>query len=134
MGKGDPKGGRPPFELSDEDYTRLINMMRIQCTQEEICGIFGVTHKTLNEAIKKRGEDGFSQLYKKHQDEGRSSLRRAQWKAANDGNPTMLVWLGKQVLGQRDKQELDHKSSDGSMTPPKTVVLRGVKPDDASSD
>ena len=134
MGKGDPKGGRPPFELSDEDFTRLVNMMRIQCTQEEICGVFGVTDKTLNQALKKRNEAGFSELYKKHQDEGRSSLRRAQWKAANDGNPTMLVWLGKQVLGQRDKQELDHKSSDGSMTPPKTVVLRGVKPDDASGD
>jgi len=34
----------------------------------------------------------------------------------------------------RDKQDLDHRSSDGSMTPPKTVVLRGVKPDDASGD
>jgi hypothetical protein len=132
MAKGDLKGGRPPFELSDEDFTRLVNMIRIQCTQEEICGVFCVTDKTLNVALKKRGESGFSELYKKHQDEGRSSLRRAQWKAANDGNPTMLVWLGKQVLGQRDKQELDHRSSDGTMTPPKTVVLRGVKPDDAS--
>ena len=36
--------------------------------------------------------------------------------------------------GYSDRVETDHKSSDGSMTPPKTVVLRGVKPDDASSD
>jgi hypothetical protein len=109
MGKGDPEGGRPAFELSDTDFDKLINMIRIQCTQEEICGIFGVTDKTLNVALNKRGEPGFSELYKKHQDEGKASLRRAQWKAAQDGNPTMLVWLGKQNLGQRDKQEIEHK-------------------------
>ena len=50
--------------------------------------------------------DNFEALYKKHQGEGKASLRRAQWKAAQDGNPTMLVWLGKQMLGQRDKQEI----------------------------
>jgi hypothetical protein len=109
MGKGDPEGGRPPFELSDADFEKLINMIRIQCTQNEICGIFGVTDKTLNEALRRRDQPGFSELYKKHQDEGRASLRRAQWKAAQDGNPTMLVWLGKQMLGQRDKQEIEHK-------------------------
>jgi hypothetical protein len=37
---------------------------------------------------------------------GRMSLRRKQWKAAEDGNTTMLVWLGKQYLGQSDKSEV----------------------------
>jgi len=46
----------------------------------------------------------------------------------------MLVWLGKNMLDQKDKVEQDHTSSDGSMTPPKTVILRGVKPDGASDD
>jgi len=102
------KGGRPRFELSDKDFEKLVAMIRIQCTQEEICNIYGVTHKTLNKALKERGEEGFSQLYKKHQDEGRASLRRSQWKAATEKlNPTMLVWLGKQMLGQRDKHDHD---------------------------
>ena len=30
-----------------------------------------------------------------------------QWKAAEAGSHTMLVWLGKQVLGQTDKQEVE---------------------------
>jgi len=101
------KGGRPAFELSDEDYQKLVAMIRIQCTRDEICGVFGVTDKTLSAAIKRRGEaDGFSALFKKHQDEGKASLRRSQWKAATEKlNPTMLVWLGKQMLGQRDQVE-----------------------------
>jgi|DEB0MinimDraft_10_1074344.scaffolds.fasta_scaffold61332_2 hypothetical protein len=36
--------------------------------------------------------------------------------------------------GYSDRVENDHTSSDGSMSPPKTVVLRGVKPDDANGD
>jgi len=31
------------------------------------------------------------------------SLKRAQWKAAMSGNTAMLIWLGKQDLGQSDK-------------------------------
>ncbi len=34
------------------------------------------------------------------------SLRRLQWKAAKENNVTMLIWLGKQYLGQTDKQEV----------------------------
>jgi hypothetical protein len=38
-----------------------------------------------------------------------------------EGNATMLVWLGKNWLGQTDK--MDTTSSDGSMTPPTTINL-----------
>jgi hypothetical protein len=31
------------------------------------------------------------------------SLRRAQFKAAKEGNVTMLIWLGKQRLGQKNE-------------------------------
>ena len=34
----------------------------------------------------------------------RMSLKRAQWKAAQDGNVAMLIWLGKNELGQREPE------------------------------
>ena len=37
--------------------------------------------------------------------EQRIMLRRWQWKAAEGGNVAMLIWLGKQYLGQSDKLE-----------------------------
>ena len=40
------------------------------------------------------------------QGDGLASLRRRQFKAAQDGNATMLIWLGKQYLGQTDKQDI----------------------------
>ena len=135
MAKTGPKGPSKP--MSEKDFDQLVNMIRIQCTAQEICGILGMSEDTLGRRIAERNIEGvknFADLYKKHSGEGKASLRRMQWKAAEAGNPTMLVWLGKNVLDQRDKVEQDHLSSDGSMTPPKTVILRGVKPDGTSSD
>ena len=32
-------------------------------------------------------------------------LRKKKWEVAMDGNVQMLIWLGKQYLGQRDTPE-----------------------------
>lgn len=120
MGKRGPTAPAPTKPMSDKDFEQLVGLIRIQCTAEEISNVFGMGIDTLNTRIAERGIDGvrnFSELYKKHADEGRASLRREQWKLAQAGNPTMLIWLGKQMLGQRDKTALDHTSSDGSMSP-----------------
>ena len=118
------KGGRPKKTMTQDMFDMLIELIKIQCTKDEICQVLAMDEKTLTRRLKDRGEGGFSLLYKKHQSDGKTSLRRAQWKAAMDGNTAMLIWLGKQVLGQHDKQGIDHTSSDGSMTP------HGGPPDD----
>jgi len=38
----------------------------------------------------------------------RVALRRTMWQRAMRGDTRMLIWLGRQVLGQRDTQEIDH--------------------------
>lgn len=123
--KTGPKG--PRIQMTDKDFERLVNMIRIQCTAEEICDVMGMSQDTLVRRIKERGIEGinnFADLYKKHAGEGKASLRRMQWAAAEKGNSTMLVWLGKQWLGQRDK--IDHSSDDGSMTPPSRIEIVAV--------
>ena len=35
------------------------------------------------------------------------SLRRKQYEVALSGNPSMLIWLGKNVLGQSDQVQQD---------------------------
>lgn len=110
-------GGRPRKELTDKEFQQLVAMMRIHCTQDEICGVLDMTAETLNTRLEERGEISFSTLLKKHSAEGKASLRRMQWKNAEAGNVTMQIWLGKNELGQSDRQQLDHTSSDGTMTP-----------------
>lgn len=118
------KGGRPRKEMTDEEFDRVIGMIRIQCTAEEIAGVLSVSSDTLDRRIKERGEIGFAELYKKHASFGKASLRRLQWRAAEAGNPTMLIWLGKQVLGQSDKQAIEHTGAGGGPIQTEDVTKR----------
>jgi hypothetical protein len=61
----------------------------------------------MNSRIKETYNEGFSEYIKRFSLNGKTSLRRYQWKLAESGNATMLIWLGKQYLDQADKQELN---------------------------
>lgn len=90
-------GGRPRFVI---DYDSVEKLASLQCTQSEIASYLGCSVDTL------QADEKFSGIYKAGMDKGRMSLRRHQWRALEEGNSTMLVWLGKQYLGQREKNEL----------------------------
>lgn len=49
----------------------------------------------------------FQEIYLKGRENGKAKLRDLQLAQANKGNVTMLIWLGKQYLGQTDKTETD---------------------------
>ena len=51
-------------------------------------------------------ERRFKGIMKAGREHRNASLRRKQFEVAIAGNPTMLIWLGKQFLGQADKQEV----------------------------
>lgn len=84
------------------DFDVVDSLCNIQCTGEEIASVLGVDYDTLNARIKEKYGILFSDYFELKRGAGKASLRRMQWKAAEAGNNTMLVWLGKQYLGQRD--------------------------------
>jgi sulfur transfer protein SufE len=54
-------------------------------------------------------KDTLERRYRQDMETGRqlrnASLRRKQYEVAVAGNPTMLIWLGKQFLAQKDQVE-----------------------------
>ena len=80
-------------------------MCKIQCTKDEICAIFQIDEKTLTKWCQETYNVGFSDIFKTKSSGGKMSLRRRQFKSAEEGNVTMQIWLGKQYLGQTDKVE-----------------------------
>lgn len=84
------------------DLEMVKKLAHIHCTQQEIASILEVSVDTLQR------DEGFCGVYKKAMDDAKASLRRLQFKKAESGNPTMLIWLGKQYLGQTDKQDIKH--------------------------
>lgn len=109
--------GRP---RADVDLSKLPALCRIQCTAEECASVLGITIDTLDNRLQEVYGCNFSTFYKKHSGGGKCSLRRLQWKAAREGNTTMLVWLGKQWLGQTDK--IVHADEEASAQPVQVVV------------
>lgn len=81
-----------------------------------MAGWFGITREAFNRGPKKRPE--VMEAIERGQGKGRASLRRAQFLAALKGDRTMLIWLGKQLLGQTDKVE-----NTGPQTAPAVVVM-----------
>lgn len=85
------------------------SLCAIQCTEEEICAIFKCNTDTLCSWCKATYGKNFSEIFKEKRQFGKTSLRRMQWKTAEKGNVTMQIWLGKQLLDQREpEQEIEH--------------------------
>lgn len=85
---------RPKKVIDPEQVKALAG---IGCTMIEIASVMKCSVDTL--------ENRFSDVIKEGRETGRMSLRRMQWEAAKKGNTVMLIWLGKQLLGQKEKVE-----------------------------
>lgn len=96
------KMGAPRKEMDWEEFDQ---MCKDQCTLEEIAGYMRMSADTVETRVKEKFGRTFSEVFKEKRRAGIASLRSAQMKAALAGNPTMLIWMGKQLLGQTDKIE-----------------------------
>ena len=89
--------------LARMDIAELEKLCAMQCTDEEIAAWFGVTTRTIERRRKVRR---FAEIMDRGKAKGKISVRRMQMKLLEDGNATMGVWLGKQLLGQTDHYDI----------------------------
>ena len=112
------KKGPPPKDIPQKEFENACSWW---CTRDEIWHIFGMTYKTLNKWCRRTYGVTFEQVYKEKSEGGKASLRRAQLVAALKGNPAMLIWLGKQKLGQKDLSRFEHSGPAGG-----EIVFKGT--------
>lgn len=96
--------GRPRKEIDFNEFEKLCH---IQCTAEEIAAFFSISVDTLYRRIAEKYECTFAEVFDEKRKGGLISLRRSQWQSVQKGNIVMQIWLGKQYLGQKDKQEIE---------------------------
>ena len=72
-------------------------MAFVGATNQEIGDILGMSERSVRRQ--------FAEILTKSHSQRRVKLREMQWKAAQNGNTAMLIWLGKQHLGQSEKVE-----------------------------
>jgi hypothetical protein len=87
------------------DVEELKRLCRLNCTMEEIGAFFGCDKKTIERRYAE--EEDFQQAIDQGRGLGKLSVRRKQMQIMDEHNSAaMAIWLGKQILGQRDHQDI----------------------------
>jgi predicted transcriptional regulator len=91
--------GRPKLDI---DADKVYELARLHCSIKEIAEFFGCSRDTIENRFREELDAGYAAM--------KQDLRRWQYNAAKKGNIAMLIFLGKQYLGQSDKQEVKDTS------------------------
>lgn len=99
--------GRPRKEIDNKIFENLCGL---QCTLEEIAGVFDCSPDTIERWCKREYKETFAETYKKHSAKGKMSLRRTQFKLA-EKSAAMAIFLGKNYLGQSDRTIIEDEGA-----------------------
>tara|TARA_R100001230_G_C5647237_1_gene152688 strand:- start:271 stop:642 length:372 start_codon:yes stop_codon:yes gene_type:complete len=97
--------GRKSINI-DPDQVRAL--ARLSCSYEEIADVLKIGRSTFAKKLKEEKE--IRDAYERGKSEGAVSLKRAQFDTAVSGNTAMLIWLGKNRLGQADRIETKNET------------------------
>lgn len=89
------------FSKRPLDIQLIRRLAALQLTDGELMDVLQVDEATLESVYRPYIENGRAQ--------GRTALRRMQWRVAMRGNVSMLIHLGSQYLDQPSKSELNVK-------------------------
>lgn len=92
--------GRPPIEIDWEEFDELL---QFQPTLDEMAGWFKCAPRTIENRIRERANMTYCEYKDQKGSPGKISLRRQQYLTAMSGNVAMMIWLGKNWLGQMDR-------------------------------
>ena len=86
-------------KFTSPDPDKIQMLASFGCSIIEIAKYFKMDESTVRKNYKDELETGRESL--------KVRLRQLQWDHAARGNTALLIWLGKQYLGQTDRKEID---------------------------
>ena len=102
--------GRKRIEI---DFKKIDALCAVFCNCKEIVSVLNsfdinCSYDTVERRVKEQFNMTFAEYVEQKQMAfAKPKLRKAQFDCALGGNATMLIWLGKQYLGQMEKQEIN---------------------------
>lgn len=98
--------GRPEKEFNWEVLDAILQYgaSKLDCAE-----LTGVSEDTIDRRIKEEHGKNFSEYREAKKSKMRMKLRQKQFEMALKGNVPLLIWLGKNELGQSDKNEMEAK-------------------------
>ena len=100
--------------LTTIDWDFVGEYLMAGCSGVEVAAQLGIHENTLYQRCKSDLGIDFVAFKQEKQSSGESILRKVQFdEAIKDKDRAMLIWLGKQRLGQKEKGEQDIKVDGG---------------------
>lgn len=97
---------KPGLQKAEIDWEEFEQLCSFHCTRTEIADFFKIHPETLSNHIKKHYGATFNEVWEEKSSRGKRNVRKKQYAVAMSGNIAMLIWLGKQWLGQSEKTEV----------------------------
>ena len=79
------------------DTQEVFKLASYGCSNVEIADFYGCDESLIRKS--------YSEFTRKGRASGKTRLRQLQWDSAEKGNVAMLIFLGKNILGQQDRLE-----------------------------
>ena len=117
--------GRPLKTLTDEQRTQ-VEALAAYLSQEQIADYFGIGKTTWFAMLQR--DDDLSERYKRGKAKAIAAVAQGLLQKARKGDNAASMFYLKTQAGWRETNQVDHTSSDGSMTP-SAIERIIVKPD-----
>jgi len=99
------KMGRPPAAMMAINKEELEKIMHFFPSRKETADWFKISESSLERFIRREFDLTFEAFRDKGFVRTKMAIKRKQIEMALSGDRTMLIWLGKQLLGQTEKIE-----------------------------
>lgn len=86
------------------DWKKVDEFLMAHCFGTEIAAYFGMHEDTFYRRVEEQYGMGFTEYCQLKRGSGKLMLRARQYAKAMTGDNTMLVWLGKNLLDQREPE------------------------------
>lgn len=100
------------------DWKKVEDLLAAGCLGTEIAAFFNLHPDTFYRRVNEEYGIGFTEFRQSKMSKGEGLLRYTQYMKAlgvnKDADNTMLIWLGKNRLGQRDGQDITFSNNNPS--------------------
>lgn len=119
--------GRPKAII---DWNYVGKMLEAGASAVGIAATLGIEEDTLRKRCPSDNNCTFSEFSQQKKAKGDELLRTKQFQVAMTGDRTMLIWLGKQRLGQMDKSLSEVTGKDGEPVKIEVEFINAAELDD----
>lgn len=132
-----PRADKPPLEVNPPqgkfrpvkpiDWKLVDTLLISGCLGNEIAAHFDMHPTTFYNRVEQQYGMSFTNYSSEKRSKGESLIRHKQFEVAMKGDKTMLVWLGKNKLGQKETEDKSTISPNDSFLTQLIDELKALK-------